>query len=70
MYVVIDGEKKEYVLVDGKYIPRDRIISVDTNNMRVVYVDYDGTIRVAELQPDAATAKRHELRVQPREVPV
>jgi len=49
VYVVIDGERKEYVYVDGKYIPKDRIVSVDTANRKVVYVDYDGKLKLGTI---------------------
>lgn len=50
VYMVIEGEKKEYVYVDGKLIPKERIIQVDLNTNRVVYIDLDGTIKIAEIE--------------------
>lgn len=51
IYVIYDGERKEYVLVDGKYIPKEKILHIDVNANKLVYVDYDGKIRVTTIEP-------------------
>lgn len=64
MYIVIDGEKREYIYIDGKYIPRDRILNIDTANRKVIYIDYDNTIRIADLPEDiGAERQRVERKV-------
>lgn len=60
IYIVIDGDRKEYVYIDGKYIPRDRIVSIDVANKRVVYLDYDGTLRVGSIPDDQLEQHRYK----------
>ncbi|MEM2261060.1 MAG: hypothetical protein QXK24_01280 [Ignisphaera sp.] len=50
VYMIIEGEHKEYIYVDGKLIPKDRIVQIDLATNKVVYVDLDGKLKVAELE--------------------
>lgn len=66
IYVVIDGEKKEYIYIDGKYIPRDKIISIDTSNRKIVYIDYDNTIKISDLPEDIDVKEKKDQSQRPR----
>ncbi|MEM1694873.1 MAG: hypothetical protein QW611_03955 [Ignisphaera sp.] len=66
IYVVIDGEKKEYIYIDGKYIPRDKIISIDTSNRKIVYIDYDNTIKISNLPEDIDVKEKKDQSQRPR----
>ncbi|MEM4976041.1 MAG: hypothetical protein QXT64_01810 [Desulfurococcaceae archaeon] len=70
VYVVIDGDRKEYVYIDGKYIPRDRIVSIDTTNRKVVYLDYDGALKVGSIPDDHPVDTINQRRKQEGEVPI
>lgn len=66
IYVIIDGEKKEYIYIDGKYIPRDKIISIDTSNRKIVYIDYDNTIKISNLPEDIDVKEKKDQSQRPR----
>lgn len=68
VYVVIGDTQRTYVLVDGKYIPKENILSVDTANRKVVYIDYDGSIRVADME-EHGSAERQRREAGKREAP-
>lgn len=55
---VIDNEKREYVVIDGKLIPREKIIQIDPATNKVFYIDVDGSIKVAVIQLPEAVVKR------------
>lgn len=55
---VIDSEKREYVVIDGKLIPREKIIQIDPATNKVFYIDVDGSIKVAVIQLPEAVVKR------------
>lgn len=50
IYVILGDDKKEYILIDGKYVPRDKIIHVDPLNNKIVYIDVDGKLKVSAIE--------------------
>lgn len=61
IYVLIGDDKKEYMLIDGKLIPKEKILQIDTNTGKIVYVDLDNTIKVSRIE--VRTDQRQESRV-------
>lgn len=69
VYVVVGDSQRSYVLIDGRYIPKENILSIDTANRRIVYVDLDGTVRVSDIPGDeVAYSQRSKSRPVVREV--
>lgn len=64
VYIVIEGERKEYIYVDGKLIPRDKIVQIDLATNKVVYVDFDGKLKIAELEQSPATTPAPQVQVE------
>lgn len=69
VYVVIGDTQRTYVLVGDRYIPKENILSVDTANKRVVYIDYDGSIRVASIDEAGAEGQARQRSATKREPP-
>lgn len=62
VYIIIEGERKEYIYVDGKLIPREKVVQIDLATNKVVYVDLDGKLKVAELESHSLTPQAEKTK--------
>ncbi|MEM1606419.1 MAG: hypothetical protein QXW41_09265 [Fervidicoccaceae archaeon] len=47
---VIDLTDRNVVYIDGKPIPRNNILSIDTERKIIIYIDTDGKLKQAKLE--------------------